>query len=80
MGTVLPTTAPFSPTGSRSPLNGLGFSVLADDRSVYFTSKECKTYRGPSGVTYLTGESLPEDLRDQFLLANYRGPSSNCYL
>ncbi|NRB75465.1 MAG: HEAT repeat domain-containing protein [Verrucomicrobiales bacterium] len=34
--------------------------------------------RGPSGVTYLTGESLPEDLRDQFLLANYRGPSSNC--
>ncbi|NRB73727.1 MAG: PQQ-dependent sugar dehydrogenase, partial [Verrucomicrobiales bacterium] len=30
--------------------------------------------RGPSGVTYLTGESLPEDLRDQFLLANYRGP------
>lgn len=34
--------------------------------------------RGPSGVTYLTGESLPEDLRDHFLLANYRGPSEGC--
>ncbi|MDF1739332.1 MAG: HEAT repeat domain-containing protein [Verrucomicrobiales bacterium] len=33
---------------------------------------------GPSGVTYLTGKSLPEDLRDQFLLANYRGPSDRC--
>lgn len=34
--------------------------------------------RGPSGVTWLTGESLPEDLRNTFLLANYRGPSENC--
>ncbi|MEC5125506.1 HEAT repeat domain-containing protein [Verrucomicrobiales bacterium BCK34] len=33
---------------------------------------------GPSGVTYLTGNSLPDDLRDQFLLANYRGPSDRC--
>ena len=28
---------------------------------------------GPSGVTWLTGESVPEDLRGQFLLTNYRG-------
>ncbi len=34
--------------------------------------------QGPSGTTWLTGESLPEDLRDRFLLANYRGPSENC--
>lgn len=34
--------------------------------------------RGPSGVTRLTGESLPGDLRNKFLLANYRGPSVNC--
>ncbi|MEM9015875.1 MAG: HEAT repeat domain-containing protein [Verrucomicrobiota bacterium] len=34
--------------------------------------------RGPSGVTYLTGNSLPENLRDKFLLSNYRGPSENC--
>lgn len=34
--------------------------------------------QGPSGVTYLTGESLPADLRDRFLLANYRGASENC--
>ncbi|MDF2377928.1 MAG: HEAT repeat domain-containing protein [Verrucomicrobiales bacterium] len=34
--------------------------------------------RGPSGVTYLTGASLPEDLREKFLLTNYRGPSEGC--
>ena len=34
--------------------------------------------RGPSGVTWLTGESLPQDLRGKFLLANYRGPSVGC--
>jgi len=34
--------------------------------------------RGPSGVTYLTGNSLPDDLKGKFLLANYRGPSANC--
>jgi len=34
--------------------------------------------RGPSGVTWLTGESLPEDLRGKFLLANYRGASQGC--
>lgn len=33
---------------------------------------------GPSGVTWLTGVSLPEDLRGKFLLANYRGASDNC--
>ena len=30
--------------------------------------------RGPSGVTYLSGDSLPVDLQGKFLLANYRGP------
>ena len=34
--------------------------------------------RGPSGATYLSGESLPEDLRGKFLLANYRGSSVGC--
>ncbi len=34
--------------------------------------------RGPSGVTYLSGDSLPVDLQGKFLLANYRGPSVNC--
>jgi len=33
---------------------------------------------GPSGLTWMTGESLPEDLRGKFLLANYSGPSNNC--
>jgi hypothetical protein len=34
--------------------------------------------RGPSGVTWLTGDSLPLDLQGKFLIANYRGPSPNC--
>jgi len=34
--------------------------------------------RGPSGVTFLTGAAVPEDLRGKFLLANYRGVSPNC--
>ncbi|MDF1753601.1 MAG: HEAT repeat domain-containing protein [Verrucomicrobiales bacterium] len=32
---------------------------------------------GPSGVTYVTGESLPVELRNKFLLSNYRGAPSN---
>jgi len=35
---------------------------------------------GPSGVVYLTGESLPEDLRDTFLVCNYRGSSKTSQL
>jgi quinoprotein glucose dehydrogenase len=31
---------------------------------------------GPSGVTWLTGDSVPEDLRGQFLLTDYRGSPS----
>lgn len=34
--------------------------------------------RGPSGVTWLTGATLPGDLRGKFLLANYRGASQGC--
>lgn len=35
---------------------------------------------GPSGVVYLTGESLPEALRDTFLVCNYRGNPGNSQL
>ncbi|MEY4484018.1 MAG: hypothetical protein RL693_1470, partial [Verrucomicrobiota bacterium] len=34
--------------------------------------------RGPSGVTWLSGDSLPLDLRGKFLLANYRGAAQGC--
>ena len=33
---------------------------------------------GPSGVTWLTGLSVPEDLRDSFLLTDYRGAATKC--
>ncbi|MGB0326183.1 MAG: PVC-type heme-binding CxxCH protein [Akkermansiaceae bacterium] len=35
---------------------------------------------GPSGVVYLTGESLPTDLRDTFLVCNYRGNAGTSQL
>lgn len=28
---------------------------------------------GPSGITFLTGDAVPEDLRNNFLMTNYRG-------
>ena len=33
---------------------------------------------GPSGVTWLTGLSVPSDLRNSFLLTDYRGASTKC--
>ena len=33
---------------------------------------------GPSGVTWLTGLSVPEDLRNSFLLTDYRGAATKC--
>ena len=35
---------------------------------------------GPSGVVYLTGESLPEDIRNTFLICDYRGNPGNSQL
>ena len=32
---------------------------------------------GPSGVTWLSGKSVPEDLREGFLVTNYRGAPKN---
>lgn len=34
--------------------------------------------RGPSGVTWLTGDTLPEALRGKFLLADYGGAPQSC--
>ncbi|MBT3666926.1 MAG: c-type cytochrome [Opitutae bacterium] len=33
---------------------------------------------GPSGVAWVTGETLPKDLRESFLVTNYRGSVSRC--
>ncbi|MCB1207932.1 MAG: HEAT repeat domain-containing protein, partial [Verrucomicrobiales bacterium] len=36
--------------------------------------------RGPSGVTWVTGEAAPEDLRGKFLLTDYGGAVQSCKL
>ena len=33
---------------------------------------------GPSGVAWMTGDSIPEDLRNNFLMVNYRGAAESC--
>lgn len=33
---------------------------------------------GPSGVAWVTGEALPKDLQESFLVTNYRGSASRC--
>ncbi len=33
---------------------------------------------GPSGVTWITGETLPKDLRNTFLVTDYKGSPSKC--
>ncbi len=72
----------------------LDWGQFHPSRSVWVADRMFDTYRkeqpqwvyppvghvanGPSGVTWLTGESVPEDLRGQFLLTNYRGsPNSS---
>ncbi|MAS96732.1 MAG: hypothetical protein CMO55_26370 [Verrucomicrobiales bacterium] len=56
------------------------FDTFSEEQPQWVYPPASHVARGPSGVTYLTGESIPEDLRGQFLLANYRGPSENCTL
>jgi quinoprotein glucose dehydrogenase len=54
------------------------FETHCEDQPQWVYPPASHVARGPSGVTWLTGESLPENLRQRFLLANYRGPSVNC--
>lgn len=54
------------------------FETFRPDQPQWVYPPASHVARGPSGVTWMTGESLPENLRNKFLLANYRGPSVNC--
>ncbi len=33
---------------------------------------------GPSGIAWVTGDALPDDLKESFLVTNYRGSPSRC--
>jgi quinoprotein glucose dehydrogenase len=54
------------------------FETHCEDQPQWVYPPASHVARGPSGVTWLTGDSLPENLQQRFLLANYRGPSVNC--
>lgn len=56
------------------------FDLHNEDQPQWVYPPGSHVSQGPSGVTWLTGDSLPEDLRGKFLLANYRGASDNCNL
>ena len=54
------------------------FDTWNDEQPQWVYPPASHLANGPSGVTFLTGESLPQNLRGKFLLTNYRGPSENC--
>jgi quinoprotein glucose dehydrogenase len=54
------------------------FDTFNDEQPQWVYPPASHVARGPSGVTWLTGDSIPENLRNGFLLANYRGASVGC--
>ncbi len=54
------------------------FETYTEDQPQWVYPPASHVANGPSGVTFLTGEALPADLRGKFLLANYRGAPTNC--
>lgn len=54
------------------------FETFTEEQPQWVYPPASHVARGPSGVTWLTGASLPENLRGKFLLANYRGASQGC--
>ncbi len=52
------------------------FETHRDDQPQWVYPPLAHVANGPSGVTWLTGEAIPEDLRGQFLLTNYRGAAA----
>ena len=54
------------------------FDTFSEEQPQWVYPPASHVARGPSGVTWLTGASLPDDLRGKFLLANYGGASQGC--
>ncbi len=54
------------------------FDLFNEDQPQWVYPPASHVGEGPSGVVWTTGESLPADLRNRFLMANYRGASDNC--
>lgn len=54
------------------------FETYTEDQPQWVYPPASHVARGPSGATWLTGNSIPKELRNSFLLANYRGASPQC--
>ncbi len=54
------------------------YDLFSEEQPQWVYPPAAHVAQGPSGVTWLTGETLPEDLRGKFLLANYRGAAQGC--
>ncbi len=53
------------------------FDLWRDDQPQWVYPPAAHVARGPSGATWLTGESLPENVRNRFLVTDYRGAPEN---
>lgn len=54
------------------------FDTFNDDQPQWLYPPAAHVARGPSGVTWVTGEAAPADLRGKFLLSDYGGAPQSC--
>ena len=53
------------------------FETYTEDQPQWVYPPLAHVGNGPSGVTWLSGMSVPKDLRDTFALTDYRGAPKN---
>jgi quinoprotein glucose dehydrogenase len=54
------------------------YDTFNDEQPQWVYPPAAHVGRGPSGVTWVTGEAAPEDLRGKFLLTDYGGAVTSC--
>ena len=54
------------------------FETFSKDQPQWIYSPVGHLGNGPSGVTWVTGETLPSDVKNSFLMTDYKGSPSRC--
>lgn len=54
------------------------FATQGDNRPQWAYPPAANVSRGPSGLAWITGQAVPEDLRGKLLLADYGGATQSC--
>jgi quinoprotein glucose dehydrogenase len=54
------------------------FETFSKDQPQWIHSPVGHLGNGPSGVTWVTGETLPADVKNSFLMTDYKGSPSKC--